>query len=157
MNAAERAADLAALAGASDPRPTYERLLFKPARYDGRPNPRHLDKDGYRRTRRDARRASRKRTAPRADVGFPDAQTIAPVRISVEVRKRIEVGAPPSRGTRAPRRAGAARRAQASPRSPSRRRLRGPLAYRQGKPMRPDVAQAFDRMAGRRPRTASRW
>ena len=27
----------------------------------------------------------------------------------------------------------------------------GPLAYRRGKPMRPDVARVFDRMAARRP------
>lgn len=33
---------------------------------------------------------------------------------------------------------------------------RGPLAYRQGKPMRPDVALAFDRMAGSSPAAIAR-
>ena len=33
----------------------------------------------------------------------------------------------------------------------------GPLATRQGKPMRPDVATAFDRLAAAAPPTASPW
>ena len=146
-DAAQRAADLGALAGARAMHDAYERL-FEPARIEGRPNPRHLDKDAYVALGRDAAtRVARANGAPQAEVGFPDAQTIAPVRISVEVRKRIEVGstgitmhasaeaelAPP---------AGAGQPAFATGGG-----YDGPLAYRQGKPMRPDVAQAFDRMA----------
>jgi len=146
-DAAQRAADLAALAGARAMHDAYERL-FEPARIEGRPNPRHLDKDAYLALGRDAAtRVARANGAPRADVGFPDAQTIAPVRISVDVQRRIEVGsagmtmhasaeaelAPP---------AGAGQPAFATGGG-----YDGPLAYRQGKPMRPDVAQAFDRMA----------
>ena len=146
-DAAQRAADLAALAGARAMHDAYERL-FEPARIEGRPNPRHLDKDAYVALGRDAAtRVARANGAPRAEVGFPDAQTIAPVRISVDVRRRIEVGstgitmhasaeaelAPP---------AGAGQPAFATGGG-----YDGPLAYRQGKPMRPDVAQAFDRMA----------
>ena len=146
-DAAQRAADLAALAGARAMHDAYGRL-FEPARIERRPNPRHLDKDAYVALGRDAAtRVARANGAPRAEVGFPDAQTIAPVRISVDARRRIEIGsagitmhasaeaelAPP---------AGAGQLAFATGGG-----YDGPLAYRQGKPMRPDVAQAFDRMA----------
>ena len=146
-DAAQRAADLGALAGARAMHDAYERL-FEPARIDGRPNPRHLDKDAYVALGRDAAtRVARANGAPHADVAFPDARTFAPVRISVDVRRRIEIGS-----------TGITMRASAEaelapplgagqPAFATGGGYDGPLAYRQGKPMRPDVAQAFDRMA----------
>ena len=135
-DAAQRAADLAALAGARAMHDAYERL-FEPARIEGRPNPRHLDKDAYVALGRDAAtRVARANGAPRAEVGFPDARTIAPVRISVDVRRQIEIGStgitmrasaeaelapPPGAGQPAFATGGG---------------YDGPLAYRQGKPMR---------------------
>ena len=91
-DAAQRAADLAALAGASDARCLRAALRAGTDRRTP-PNPRHLDKDAYVALGRDAAtRVARANGAPRAKVGFPDAQTIAPVRISVDVRTPIEVG-----------------------------------------------------------------
>ena len=146
-DAAQRAADLAALAGARAMHDAYERL-FAPIQLDGRPNPRHLEKAAYVALGRDAAvRVAAANGAARAVVRFPDGDTFAPVQISVETRRRIEIGgrgitvratavaelAPPG---------GAGQPAFASGGG-----YDGPLAYRQGKPMRPDVAQAFDRMA----------
>ena len=88
---------------------------------------------------------ARENGAPGAQVAFPDAGTLAPVRVRVRAARRFSVGrrrvmlravaeaelAPPA--GLGPLAAGGG--------------YDGPLAYRQGKPMRPDVAQAFDRMA----------
>ena len=55
--AAQRAADLSALAGARAMREAYPRL-FEPARVDGRPNPLHLDRAKYLELGRAAARAT---------------------------------------------------------------------------------------------------
>ena len=142
----QRAADLAALAGARAMHEAYAGL-FEPASLDGRPNRAHLERAAYLAARAPggARDGAPQRRA-HVGVSFPDVDTFAPVRVRVVVRDAIEVGS-----------SGACRRALA-PRPSSRRRAtwrcgppdageyRGPLAYRQGKPMRPDVAAAFDRM-----------
>ena len=89
---AQRAADLGALAGARAMHDAYDRL-FEPARLGGRPNPRHLDKPAYVALGRAAAiRVARANGAARAEIGFPDADTIAPVRIRVDVRRRIAIG-----------------------------------------------------------------
>ena len=146
-DAAQRAADLAALGGARAMRESYARL-FEPQVVRGRPNPRHLEKDAYLALgRAAAARVAAANGAPGAAVAFPDADTIAPVRVRVSVKRRLEIGGK-----------GVAMRAQAEAElappigvGPAAFRsgggYDGPLAYRQGKPMRPDVAQAFDRMA----------
>ncbi len=146
-DAAQRAADLAALGGARAMREAYSRL-FEPPAIAGRSNPRHLEKDAYLQLGRAAAvRVAAANRAPGAAVTFPDADTIAPVRLRVAAERLLEIGgvdvrmravaeaelAPPA-GT------GAAAFASGGG-------YDGPLAYRQGKPMRPDVAQAFDRMA----------
>jgi len=144
--AAQRAADLAALAGA---RAMYDAnpRLFELAAIDGRPNPRHLMRDEYLAlARAAAERVARANGATDAKVSFPDGDSFAPVRIRVDVREVVAV------------RRGAERRhvpidvvAEAEL-APTAADLAvgggydGPLAYRQGKPMRPDVALAFDRM-----------
>ena len=90
-DAAQRAADLAALAGARAMRESYDRL-FEPARMRGRPNPRHLAKRAYVALGRAAAvRAAGANGAPRATVSFPDEATFAPVRVRVAVERRVEI------------------------------------------------------------------
>ena len=146
-DAAQRAADLGALAGARAMHDAYDRL-FEPARIDGRLNPRHLAKAAYVALGRDAAaRVAAANGAPGAAVGFPDGGTFAPVRISVGAQRRLEIG---GRGITMRASAEAELVPPAGTGQPafaSGGGYDGPLAYRQGKPMRPDVAQAFDRMA----------
>jgi len=146
-DAAQRAADLAALAGARAMRESYDRLFESP-RVAGRPNPRHLEKDAYVALgRAAAERVAAANGAPRPAVSFPDGATFAPVRVRVEVERGLAIA-----GRRIRMRAGA--EAELAPPAgvgpaafASGGGYDGPLAYRQGKPMRPDVALAFDRMA----------
>ena len=146
-DAAQRAADLAALGGARAMHDAYARL-FEPALIEGRPNPRHLEKDDYLALgRATAVRVAAANGAAGAAVTFPDAATLAPVRVAVAVERRLELA---GEGVRMRARAEAelAPPAGAGPAAfGSGGGYDGPLAYRQGKPMRPDVAQAFDRMA----------
>lgn len=143
----QRAADLAALAGARAMHDAYPRL-FEPAILGRRTNPMHLDRAAYvERARVVAVMTARRNGARNIVVGFPDARSFAPVRIRVDVRDDITV--PGSR-----ERVEAAARAEAELAPPSDLatsagvgEYRGPLATRQGKPMRPDVAAAFDRMS----------
>jgi D-alanyl-D-alanine carboxypeptidase/Putative Flp pilus-assembly TadE/G-like len=146
-DAAQRAADLAALAGARAMHASYARL-FEPARIRGRPNPRHLEKDGYVALGRAAAvRVAAANGAPRAAVSFPDGATFAPVRVRVAVERRVEIAGQVVR-MRADAEAELAPPAGVGPAGfGSGGGYDGPLAYRQGKPMRPDVAQAFDRLA----------
>ncbi len=136
-----------ALAGARAMRESYGRL-FEPPLIDGRPNPRHLEKDAYLALGRTAAvRVAAANGAPGAEVTFPDAGTIAPVRVRAAVVRRIELGGEEVR-MRAQAEAELAPPGGAGPAGfASGGGYDGPLAYRQGKPMRPDVAQAFDRMA----------
>jgi LAS superfamily LD-carboxypeptidase LdcB len=142
----QRAADLAALAGARAMHGAFERL-FEPATEAGRPNPRHLELAQYLATARTAAVATARRNGfAQVRVAFPDGASIAPVRIRVTVRDPIAAGeerlpvalvaeaelAPPAAAT-VTAAVGAGE-------------YRGPLESRQGKPMRPDVALAFDRM-----------
>jgi len=146
-DAAQRAADLAALSGARAMQAAYGRL-FEPAVIGGRANPRHLEKEAYLGLVRGAAvRVASENHAPGAEVSFPDAPTLAPVRVRVVVERRVKIAgevlrmhadaeaelAPPSGMDPAALTGGGG--------------YDGPLAYRQGEPMRPDVAQAFDRMA----------
>jgi hypothetical protein len=146
-DAAQRAADLAALGGARAMHAAYERL-FEPAILEGRPNPRHLERDEYLRLgRAAAARVAAANGAPGAEVRFPDGATFAPVRIRVAVQRRIGIAG--ERVTvRADAEAELAPPAGVGPAAfASGGGYDGPLAYRQGKPMRPDVARAFDRLA----------
>ena len=150
LGAAQRSADLAALAGARAMHAAQPRL-FEPAVLDGRPNPAHLERAEFLALARDAAIVvARRNGADDVTVEFPDAESFAPMRISVTARSSFGVGR------------GAARRslwlrAQAEAElAPSAGAgladmatgggYAGPLAYRQGKPMRPDVAMAFDRL-----------
>jgi hypothetical protein len=82
----------------------------------------------------------------RADVTFPDGDTMAPVRIRVTVRDPVEAGGdalPVAVSAEAELVPPATATVNASVGAGE---YRGPLEMRQGKPMRPDVALAFDRM-----------
>src|SRR3954464_7781990 len=143
----QRAADLGALAGARSMRSDYGRL-FEPRRIGRRWNPRHLTKAAFlARARAAAMLVARRNGARRLLVAFPDGRTFAPVRIRVGVHDAVEVGKQ--------RRVKAVRRAEAELVPPGGvgdldagpGDYRGPLASRQGKRMRPDVARWFDKMA----------
>lgn len=145
----QRAADLGALGGARAMRGVYSRL-FEPAWIDGRLNPQHLERRAY----LELGRAAALRTARLNDVGeitvsFPDGRSIAPVRVRVTVHDAVSVSIDGRRHT-APL-VGAAEATLSPPSGaaaldPGAGDYGGPFAYRQGKPMRPDVAAAFDRL-----------
>ena len=142
----QRAADLAALAGARAMHDAYGGL-FEPARLGGRANRAHLERAAYlERGRMAALVTARRNGARDVVVSFPDEDTFAPVRMRVAVRDPIDVGA------RERVAAGAVAEAELAPPgdvalwSAGPGEYHGPLEHRQGKPMRPDVARAFDRM-----------
>ena len=141
------AADLAALAGARAMHEAYPGLFETPL-LGGRPNPAHLERTAYlERGRRAAVETARRNGAARVAVRFPDGATFAPVRVLVEVGDDIAIGS----GASVP--AGARAEAELAPPAEFATgdrgvgEYRGPLAHRQGKPMRPDVAAAFDRLS----------
>jgi soluble lytic murein transglycosylase-like protein len=153
----QRGADLAAVSAAQVMRELYPRLFEPPVLESGLPNPRHLQLPIYlARARAAAVRGGRRngvRVRP-GDVSFPGG-SFAPTRVAVAVRgvARVRVSA---EGQRVPIPVRARAAAELSPglgvpggmpAFGSGGGYDGPLAYRQGKPMRPDVAQAFDRMA----------
>jgi hypothetical protein len=143
----QRAADLGALAGAKAMRGAYPRL-FEPPLIDGQPNPAHLERAAYLAMGVSAARAAAQRNGAKdVAVSFPSADAVAPMRIRVAVGDRIAVhGA----GEVDPKISAEAELAPpaAAPAlgAPGQGEYRGPFAYRQGKPMRPDTAQAFDRL-----------
>jgi hypothetical protein len=151
----QRAADLAAVSAARAMADAYPRLFEPPALPDGSRNPRHLSLAVYEGLGREAALRAGRRNGVRirpADVRFP--RSFAPTRVTViargDARLRLRSA---RRGTaRIPVRAKATAELTATggptlPASASGGGYHGPLAYRQGKPMRPDVARAFDRMA----------
>src|SRR3954454_6753106 len=142
----QRAADLAALAAARARREAYPRV-FAPADVAGHPNPDHLERADYMAIgRRIATLTAQRNGADDIDVSFP-GDALAPVRVRVVVHDRIALGP----GASVPGEATAEAElvvpgAAIGLGAPGAGEYTGPLAYRQGKPMRPDVAQAFDRM-----------
>jgi Transglycosylase SLT domain/D-alanyl-D-alanine carboxypeptidase len=155
----QRGADLAAVSAGQAMQGLYPRLFEAPVLANGLPNPRHLPLPVYlARARAAAVRAGRRNgVAVRpGDVSFPGGG-FAPTRVSVRVRGEARVTtALDERGPGAaiPVRARAAAEISpdlgaslGQPAYGSGGGYDGPLAYRMGKPVRPDVAVAFDRMA----------
>jgi hypothetical protein len=146
----QRAADLAAISAARSMRDDLPRLLSPPTLPNGIPNPLHLDKATYLARAADAARAAARANgvaAARLEVGFPDRRTLAPVRVRAAILAPL-TGT--GRNVEASALAEAAAPAAASPGLPtvaSGGGYDGPLVYRNGEGMRPDVAAAFDRMA----------
>jgi transglycosylase-like protein with SLT domain/D-alanyl-D-alanine carboxypeptidase-like protein/putative Flp pilus-assembly TadE/G-like protein len=157
----QRAADLAAISAARSMRDDLPRLLSPPALPNGLPNPRHIEKAAYlSRARAAATEAARENevAAARLRVSFPDRVSFAPVRVKAVVTGSLHLGAAgektgrPGVAVEASAVAEAAAPATASgsgamPAMASGGGYGGPLVYRQGEGMRPDVAVAFDRMA----------
>jgi hypothetical protein len=151
---AQRVADIAAVSGAHAMRDAYPRLFEPPELRPGVPNPRHLGRAEYLATARAAAlRAARSNGIAAHDttIRFPDASSFAPTRIEVSTAHDTRVRVSQD-GRRARIRARARAQAELSPPAGDgldargHGEYRGPLAHRQGKPMRPDVALAFDRM-----------
>lgn len=147
----QRAADLIAISAVRSMRDDLPRLLSPPRLVNGEPNPEHLEKQVYLARARVAALAAARRNEvdpSRVQLRFPDASSFAPVRAKAVVvaglqgveRHRVEASAvaeaaAPYGGT-----TGATGMASGGGYS-------GPLVYRDGKGMRPDVAAAYDRMA----------
>lgn len=149
---AQRAADLTAVSAARSMRDDLSRLLEPVAMPDGSLNPRHLDKVAYLARARAAGLEAARRNgvgAARAHLLFPDRASFAPLRVKVVVVANLDLGVERHRVE-----ASAVAEAAASvggsgsmPATASGGGYSGPLVYRQGEGMRPDVAAAFDRMA----------
>ncbi len=145
---AQRAADLAAISAARSMRDDLPRLLAPPTLPNGLPNPVHMEKAVYLLRARGAAEEvaeANEVAAARLWISFPDAISFAPVRVKalvvgsvdkhrVEASAVAEAAAPAAGGTSTPSMASGGG-------------YSGPLAYRSGEGMRPDVAAAFDQMA----------
>jgi soluble lytic murein transglycosylase-like protein len=153
----QRAADLAAVSAAGAMRRVHQRLFepaFLPPARPGLspvPNPLHLSRARYLAIARAAAVAGAVRNGSRVrgrDVSFPGGG-FAPTRVRVRIRARHEARGPGVGGRRFAVVATAV--AELAPAAGTGLATgggySGPLAYRQGRPMRPDVAAAFDRMA----------
>ncbi len=152
----QRAADLSAVAAARQMGKDYARVLEPAVLPDGTPNPHHISLSEYRSRARSAavRSARINGDAARID-GLRLGAGPAPTRVTVSTRRRTDVKVADERAGKVTVRS----RAQAEvrfvvlplpgplPTNASGGGYSGPLAYRQGKPMRPDVALAFDAMA----------
>jgi hypothetical protein len=150
---AQRAADLAAISAARSMRDDLPRLLSPASLPDGSPNPRHLEKAAYLARARSAAFEAAKANgvgATHLRLSFPDGDSFAPVRARAIVVADLDVG---DGRTRTEASAVAEAGAPTSPSGTSMPAVAsgggysGPLVYRQGEGMRPDVAAAFDRMA----------
>src|SRR3954453_17262788 len=152
----QRVADLTAMSAARVMRTSYPRLFEPPVLPDGIPNPAYMSKLQYLALARAAAGSAAVRNGVRlgiGDVSFPDLLSFAPTRVRVLIRKRPVLRLPSFGGRRLARldvaaKARAAVRPSAGVGALLPTIVRGgygvPLARRQGKPMRPDTAAAFD-------------
>jgi hypothetical protein len=137
----QRAADLAALAGARSMRDAYPRVFEV--------GPGHLSRAQYEELGRQAAFGTAERNgAPDAVVDFPRPDPFAPVMIRVRVAGSAKLpGGQSARVTALAEAELVPETASFGSAAPGAGEYAGPLAMRQGKPMRPDVAVAFDHMA----------
>lgn len=143
----QRAADLAALSAARSMREHYDRL-FEPRAVGGRPNPRHMSRAEYLdRARIAAAKTAAGNGADVTHVRF--GRGGAPTRVTVAVASRLRLAGVDIDGTA--RAEGELKPSAGAGLGPllsgAAGEYPGPFAMRQGKPMRPDVATAFDRMS----------
>jgi len=150
---AQRAADLAAISAARSMRDDLPGLLSPSRLPNGATNPRHIERASYLARARVAATAAAKAngvSAARLRVSFPDADSFAPVQAEAVITAEIEVAGGNAR-TEASAVAEAGAPSSSSGESPAAMAsgggYSGPLVYRQGHGMRPDVAAAFDHMA----------
>ncbi len=152
--------DLAAISAVRSMRDDLPRLVAPAALPNGAPNPYHLSRAAdLARAVQAAREAAGHNglDADRLRVSFPDAASPVPLRARVELVATAGPGAGVG-GSRGRMEVTLHAEAEAAPPAPVAGETAGPamasgggysgsLAYRQGKPMRPDVAAAFDRLA----------
>ena len=165
---AQRAADLAAISAVRSMRDDVPRLLAPARLPDGSPNPRHISRGEYlSRARLAAADAARRNSVDpaRLRIGFPDAAANPPLRARATIAGEIDPSQLPGGerlGERAPIRVVAKAVAEASapvsswtgmPAMAEGGGYAGPLVYRDGEGMRPDVAAAYDRMRAAARRT----
>jgi len=149
---AQRAADLVAISAVRSMRDDLPHLLAPPRLADGRPNPNHLDKGRYlARAEAAALSAARANEVDprRVQVRFPDASSFAPVRAKATVVAGLREGDSQRVEASAVAEAAAPYGAAVSGGMgmASGGGYSGPLVYRDGEGMRPDVAAAYDQMA----------
>lgn len=154
----QRVADLAAMSAARVMRTSYPRLFEPPVLPDGVPNPMYMSKPQYLALARAAAGSAAVRNGVRlglGDVTFPDLISFAPTRVRVTLRRAQRLRLPSFGGRHSARLSVDAHAIAAIAPLASAGALlstvaaggggyAGPLALRQGKPMRPDTAQAFD-------------
>jgi Transglycosylase SLT domain/D-alanyl-D-alanine carboxypeptidase len=149
----QRAADLTAISAARSMRDDLPKLLSPPLLPNGLPNPAHLDKAVYlARARAAAVAAGRANevAADRLELSFPDAGSFAPLRAKAVIVARLRTGGQPAEveaSAVAEAAAPAGVVGGGATTMASGGGYSGPLVYRTGEGMRPDVAAAFDRMA----------
>jgi hypothetical protein len=149
----QRAADLAAISAVRSMRDDLPELLAPPRLPNGAPNPSHIAKSTYLGRARDAALAVARQNEVdpgRVRIAFPDASTFAPVRAKVTVVAELDVQADPRKveaSTEAEAAAPVTTTGGEGPAIASGGGYSGPLVYRNGKGMRPDVAAAYDQMA----------
>ncbi len=146
----QRAADLVAISAVRSMRDDLPRLLAPPRLPNGLPNPRHLDKHAYlTRARAAALDAGRGNGVEpgRIRVSFPDAASFAPLRARAIVLARLDLEGGGQVEATAVAEAAAPAGSATAPAMASGGGYSGPLVYRNGEGMRPDVAAAFDRLA----------
>ena len=151
----QQAAALAALAAARALQDAYPHV-FEPAEVNGLPNRNHLEREQYLALgRRAAERTALRNGVQQVAVSYPDGdRSPAPVRVRVRVLDDLAVA---GGATDLDAGAGGGVRAEAelvpagtlgyASGDAAQGEYPGPYAYRSGKPMRPDVAVAFDRLA----------
>lgn len=143
----QRAADLAALSAAKAMGAAYPNL-FVPVAVSGRTNQRRVSPEEYRAAaRRAATATARDNGVERIRVSFPGRETTAPMRVRVLVEDDLDAAAGVNAGVRAEAELVLGSGGPVVPGAPGRGEYPGPFELRQGKPMRPDTARAFDRMA----------
>jgi Transglycosylase SLT domain/D-alanyl-D-alanine carboxypeptidase len=151
---AQRAADLSAISAVRSMRDDLPRLLSPPRLPNGAPNPSHIGKSTYLERARDAARAAGRHNdvdPGRVRIAFPDRSSFAPVRAKATVMGKLDLGSGTPRDVEASAEAEAAAPVTSAggegPAIASGGGYSGPLVYRNGEGMRPDVAAAYDRMA----------
>ncbi len=145
----QRAADLAAISAARSMKDTLPRLLSSPTLPNGLPNPSHLSKEAYLALAREAALAAGRANGvdpARLRLDFPDAASFAPVRARAVVVANLDAAGSPEVQASAVAEAGATV-SDGMAGMASGGGYSGPLVYRNGEGMRPDVAEGFDRMA----------
>ncbi|WP_372791627.1 transglycosylase SLT domain-containing protein [Paraconexibacter sp.] len=141
----QRAVDLAALAAARSMAEDHPDVVIPYGDVaDGSPlPPDSLTRDAYlTRARAAARRTASRNGVGTVRVSFPDAAgDLLPLRV------RVETGTARGRGDRLAEAEALPPSAVLATGPAAAGQYRGPLEHRDGKPMRPDVARAYDRMA----------